>query len=209
VKHLPERGGRLRTVRQGQSEDPLPGSECRRHALPRARLRPTLPLDVAVARGPGAPARAPLRGDVPAGVLRSRRARPARRRLPGARFAGGLGGAEAAPRRALTGRTSGQLSEQGQTSRGQLGRPTEIVPRDDAGSARRPMYPGRPRHSVRAMAIKLWILALAALLVTLALCSWAVQGVRWALTGGRSSSRRRAIAREAWRPQHRPATRTA
>jgi hypothetical protein len=59
------------------------------------------------------------------------------------------------------------------------------------------------------MKLKLWIVAVAALLVTLALCSWAIQGVRWTLTGGRRSARRRETERQAWTLERRPATQTA
>jgi len=61
----------------------------------------------------------------------------------------------------------------------------EITREDDAESAPRRMYRGRRRRTVEPMKRWLVICFLAFGLLLLATCAWAVQGVRWTLTGSR------------------------
>jgi hypothetical protein len=48
VKHLPERGGRLRRVPEGASRAPVPRDQRRGHAGRGARVRGALRVDLAV-----------------------------------------------------------------------------------------------------------------------------------------------------------------
>jgi hypothetical protein len=70
----------------------------------------------------------------------------------------------------------------------------KISLRDDPESASRPMPPSRPGRRLVVMKRTLLLILLALGLIVLAVGGWAIQGIRWALGGGRDRRERLATA---------------
>jgi hypothetical protein len=70
----------------------------------------------------------------------------------------------------------------------------KISRKDDSESALRPMPPSRPRRTVPLMKRTLLLILVAFGLIMLAVGGWAIQGLRWTLSGGRDRRERLATA---------------